>query len=563
MKWNSDAMKSGPTRAPARAMLKAVGLSDADLAKPLVAIANTWSEITPCNFHLRGLADKVKEGVRAAGGTPLEFNSIVISDGISMGTQGMRASLVSREVIADSIELATMGHSFDAVVALAGCDKTIPAAAMALARLNVPGLVFYGGAIAPGRFQNRDVTIQDVFEAVGACAAGKMSPDELAELENVACPGAGACGGQYTANTMALALTLLGLSPMGANDVPATDPRKGEEAARCGRAVMDLVRGDVRPRAILTRTAFENAITAVAATAGSTNAILHLLAIAFEAGVPLSLNDFDVISARTPTIADLKPGGHYTAVDMDHAGGARLLTKRLFAGGLIQDADTVSGRTLMQEAELCVEKPQKVVLPLANPLKPRGGFAILHGSLSPEGCVVKLAGHERDRFQGPARVFESEEAAFAAVAEKKIVAGDVVVIRFEGPRGGPGMREMLQVTAALMGAGLGNDVALVTDGRFSGATRGLMVGHVSPEAYNGGPLARLRDGDVVTIDVATRRIDVEVPPAEFAERAPAEPLGRPVRGALAKYRMLVSSASEGAVTEPGHASASLTNQARR
>jgi dihydroxy-acid dehydratase len=535
-------MKRGPARAPARAMLKATGLSDADLEKPLIAIANTWSEVTPCNSHLRGLSERVKEGVRSAGGTPIEFNSIVVSDGISMGTDGMRASLVSREVIADSIELAVMGHSFDAVVALAGCDKTIPAAAMALARLDIPGLVLYGGAIAPGRFRDRDVTILDVFEAVGACAAGKMSEGELRDLENVACPSAGACGGQFTANTMAVALTMLGISPMGANDVPATVPEKHAEARRCGRLVMELLEKDVRPRAILTRTAFENAIAAVAATAGSTNAVLHLLAIAREAGVALAIDDFDAIAARTPTIADLKPGGRFNAVDMHAAGGTRRLAKMMLDAGLARDSPTVSLKSLREEA-VADDRPQKVLLPVAAPVKERGGFAILRGTLAPEGSVVKLAGHGRTRFSGPARVFDSEELAFAAVSRNEIKKGDVVVIRFEGPRGGPGMREMLGVTAALIGAGLGDDVALITDGRFSGATHGFMVGHVSPEAFNGGPIAKLRDGDLVTIDVESRSVN-----ADLADREPALPPKRAVGGALAKYRALVSSASEGATT---------------
>jgi dihydroxy-acid dehydratase len=539
---NSDQMKRGPARAPARAMLKATGLTDEDIDKPLVAIANTWSEVTPCNSHLRELAAKVKEGVRAAGGTPIELNTIVVSDGISMGTDGMRASLVSREVIADSIELAVMGHSFDAVIALAGCDKTIPAAAMALARLNVPGLVLYGGAIAPGRYRDRDVTILDVFEAVGACAAGKMTEGELRELENAACPGAGACGGQFTANTMAVALTMLGISPMGANDAPALSPEKDDEARRCGRLIMDLIERDVRPRSVMTRAAFNNAIAAVAATAGSTNAVLHLLAIAREAEVPLAIDEFDTIAARTPTVADLKPGGRYNAVDMYRAGGTRLLAKLLLDAGLATDSPTVSLRSLQQEASEAKVTEQKVLLPVAAPVKARGGFAILRGSLAPEGCVVKLAGHGRTKFQGPARVFDSEEAAFAAVSRGEIHKGDVVVIRFEGPRGGPGMREMLSVTAALMGAGLGDDVALVTDGRFSGATHGLMVGHVSPEAFNGGPISRLRDGDSITLDVDARRIDAD-PSGDVAAKPP-----RRVRGALAKYRLLVSSASEGAIT---------------
>jgi dihydroxy-acid dehydratase len=528
-------------------MLKATGLTDADLERPLVGIANTWSEITPCNAHLRALAESVKAGVRAAGGTPIEFNSIVVSDGISMGTDGMRASLVSREVVTDSIELVVMGHSLDAVVALAGCDKTIPAAAMALARLDVPGLVLYGGAIAPGRFEGRDVTIQDVFEAVGACAAGKMSERELHSLEDAACPGAGACGGQFTANTMALALTMLGLSPMGANDVPATDPRKHEEARRCGALVMELLEKNVTPRSLLTKQAFENAIVAVAATGGSTNAVLHLLAIAAEAEVPLSIDEFDGLAKRTPTFADLKPGGRYTAVDMHRAGGSRLLVKRLREANLLHDGMTTSGRTLFEEGASAEDAKQRVILPLAAPLKASGGFAILRGSLAPEGCVVKLSGHGKRQFSGPARVFDSEEDAFAAVTT--IAKGDVVVIRGEGPRGGPGMREMLGVTAALVGAGLGDHVALVTDGRFSGATHGFMVGHVSPEAACGGPLAKLRDGDVVTIDVDARTLDARTREGGSIEgREPVVLHKTKVRGVLAKYAALVSSASLGAIT---------------
>jgi dihydroxy-acid dehydratase len=550
----SDAMKRGAARAPARAMLKATGLTDADLDKPLVGVANTWSEITPCNIHLRALAEHVKAGIRAAGGTPIEFNTIVVSDGISMGTEGMRASLVSRETIADSIELAVFGHSLDGVVALSGCDKTIPAAAMALARLDVPGLVLYGGAIAPGRFADRDVTIMDVFEAVGACAAGKITEDDLKRLEDSACPGAGACGGQYTANTMALALTMLGISPMGSNDVPATDPRKAEEARRCGALVLDLIEKDLRPRTIMTRGAFENAIVAVAATAGSTNAILHLLAIAHEAGVSLSIDDFDPIARATPTIADLKPGGRFTAVDMYEAGGSRLLAKRLREAELLHEGPTVSGRSIFEEARLATEpREQKVLLPIARPLKKSGGFAILRGSLAPEGCVVKLAGHGRTSFTGPARVFDGEEACFAAVAEGRIEKGDVVVIRWEGPRGGPGMREMLSVTAAIVGAGLGDDVALVTDGRFSGATRGLMVGHVAPEAACDGPIAFVRDGDRITLDAAARRLDVtdgSGAPIDFATRTSTRPARPTTRGVLAKFAALVSSASLGAVTTP-------------
>ncbi len=546
----SDTLKKGTSRAPARAMLKGAGYSDADLEKPLVGIANTWSEVTPCNVHLRALAEKVKAGVREAGGTPIEFNTIVISDGITMGTEGMRASLVSREVIADSIELFTMGHMLDGVVALSGCDKTIPGTVMALARLDVPALMLYGGPIAPGRFDGRDVTIQDVFEAVGAHGAGKMSERELRVLEDHACPGAGACGGQYTANTMATAMAFLGISPMGANEVPATDPAKDDVARACGRMVMRLVREDIRPRSLITRTSLENAITVAAATAGSTNAVLHLLAIAYEAGVKLAIDDFDPISARTPVIADLKPGGRFTAVDMTRAGGERLLGARLKDLGLLHDVPTCTGRSLFQEvADVRETAGQQVVRPAGSPIKPRGGFAILRGSLAPEACVLKLAGHDRDRHVGPARVFDGEEAAFAAVQAGTIRPQDVLVIRYEGPRGGPGMREMLGVTAALVGRGLGDSVALVTDGRFSGATYGMMAGHVAPEAERGGPIAFVREGDTITIDVAARRIDVD---ADVASRArTASPKAMPaVGGALAKYAALVSSASEGAITRP-------------
>ncbi|MEO7094606.1 MAG: dihydroxy-acid dehydratase, partial [Polyangiales bacterium] len=463
-KKNSDAITKGPERAPARAMLKGTGLTDADLERPLVAVINTWTEVMPCNIHLRRLGAVVKDGVRGAGGTPIEFNTIAVSDGISMGTEGMRASLVSREVIADSIELAVLGHSFDAVIVVVGCDKTIPAAVMALARLDLPSVVLYGGPIAPGRFQGRDVTIQDVFEAVGAHSAGKMSSSELHDLENRACPGAGACGGQFTANTMATAVTVLGLSPMGTNDVPATDASKEDVAFRCGEVVMKALRDDVRPSALITRVSLENAIASVAATGGSTNAVLHLLAIAREAGVPLSIDDFDSIAARTPVIADLKPGGAYTAVDLHRAGGTALLVKQLLSAGLLRDAPTVTGRTLTEESrDAIAAREQRVLLPIAAPRSPQGGFAILRGSLAPEGCVVKLSGHARARHQGPARVFDGEEAAFSAVSAGAIAEGDVVVIRYEGPRGGPGMREMLAVTAALVGRGLGESVALVTD----------------------------------------------------------------------------------------------------
>jgi len=555
----SDNVKKGTSRAPARAMLKGAGYTDADLEKPLIGVANTWTEVTPCNIHLRALAEKVKEGIREAGGTPIEFNTIAISDGISMGTEGMKASLVSREIIADSIELFVMGHSLDGVVALSGCDKTIPGTVMALARLDVPSLMLYGGAIAPGRFQGRDVTIQDVFEAVGAHGAGKMTESDLRVLEDHACPGAGACGGQYTANTMATAVAFLGMSPFGANEVPATDPSKADVARACGRAILGLVQRDVRPRSLITRTSLENAIASVATTAGSTNAVLHLLAIAREAGVPLEIDDFDPISARTPVTSDLKPAGHFTAVDMHRAGGERLLGSRLREAGLLRDTPTCSGRTLFEEIDLASEtKGQRVVLPLASPLKPRGGFAILRGSLSPEGCVLKLAGHDRQKHVGPARVFDGEEAAFAAVQAGSIRAGDVVVIRYEGPRGGPGMREMLAVTAAIVGRGLGDSVALVTDGRFSGATYGMMAGHVSPEAERRGPIALLRDGDVVTIDVEARRLDVDADVGPRGARA-RDFVPRPavrVGGALAKYAALVSSASEGAITRPPQAAKS-------
>ena len=544
----SDAIKKGLSRAPARAMLKATGLTDADLERPFVAVINTWAEVTPCNFHLRRLAEKVKEGIRAAGGTPIEFNTIVVSDGISMGTEGMKASLVSREVIADSIELVVRGHCFDAVVALSGCDKTIPGTVMALARLDLPSLMLYGGSILPGQFQGRDVTIQDVFEAVGACATGRITPKELGELENKACPGAGACGGQFTANTMSTAISMLGMSPMGANDIPALDARKDEAAFRCGQLVLDVLRNDLRPSRIITRPALENAIAAVATTGGSTNAVLHLLAIAQEAGVPLVLDDFDTVASRTPLLVDLKPGGRFTAPDLDRAGGTRLVAKRLLDAGLLHDGLTVTGRALFEEARAATETPnQQVVRPLTNPLKLTGGLAILRGSLAPEGCVVKLAGHERMQHTGPARVFDCEEAAFEAVQQRAIKPGDVVVIRYEGPKGGPGMREMLAVTGALVGQGLGDSVALLTDGRFSGATHGLMVAHVAPEAATGGPIAFVRDGDSITFDVAKRRLDVA---ANLEERRAGwqPPRPRYKSGVMAKYAQLVSSASQGAVT---------------
>ncbi|MGA2720170.1 MAG: dihydroxy-acid dehydratase [Candidatus Acidiferrales bacterium] len=545
---HSDEIKKGISRAPARAMLKATGLTDADLARPLVAIANTWTEVTPCNFHLRALAEKVKEGVRAAGGTPIEFDTITISDGITMGTEGMKASLISREVIADSIELFVMAHAFDAVVALCGCDKTIPGTVMALARLNLPSLSLYGGSIMPGRFHDRDVTIQDVFEAVGACAAGKMTEKEVIELEDRACPGAGACGGQYTANTMATAITFLGISPMGANEVPAVDPQKAQVAFDCGAKVMELLKKDIRPKQIITHASLQNAIASVAATGGSTNAVLHLLAIARDAGIPLNLEEFDKIFAKTPILTDLKPGGRFVAPDMYRAGGMRLLGKHLKDAGLLTDGITASGKNLFEELQSAKESAgQEVIHTLAQPIKKEGGLAILRGSVAPDGCVVKLSGHERVFHKGPARVFDSEEACFEAVQQKKIKPGDVVVIRYEGPKGGPGMREMLAVTGALVGQGISDSIALITDGRFSGATHGLMVGHIAPEAASGGPIGLLRDGDVITLDVRARRLDVD---ANLEERRAQwkPPAPRYKSGVMAKYAKLVSSASEGAVT---------------
>jgi dihydroxy-acid dehydratase len=531
-------------------MLKGAGYSDSDLEKPLVGVANTWTEVTPCNVHLRTLAEHVKAGIREAGGTPVEFNTIAVSDGISMGTEGMRASLVSREVIADSIELFALGHMLDGVIALSGCDKTIPGTVMALARLDLPSLMLYGGTIAPGRFDGRDVTIQDVFEAVGSHAVGKMTDADLRRLEDNACPGAGACGGQYTANTMSTACAFLGISPLGANEVPATDPSKADVARSCGRTILQLIKNDVRPRSLITRASIENAIASAAASAGSTNVVLHLLAIAHEAGVPLSIDDFDPISARTPVFADLKPGGRFVAVDMHRAGGERLLGQRLREAGLLRDTPTCSGRSLFEEISEAKEAPnQQVVRPVSAPLKPRGGFAILRGNLAPEGCVLKLAGHDRNLHVGPARVFDGEEATFAAVQAGRVQAGDVVVIRYEGPSGGPGMREMLGVTAAIIGRGLGDSVALITDGRFSGATYGMMAGHVSPEAARGGPIALVKDGDVIRIDVEARRLDVEADLEARAKSFVPRP-SRKLLGVLGKYAALVSSASEGAVTLP-------------
>lgn len=546
---NSDAIKSGAAHAPARAMLRATGLDSAAIAKPMIAVVHTWSNVSPCNLTLRELAQHASDGIRASGGTPIEFNTIAITDGIAMGSSGMRASLASREVIADSIELAVSGHCLDGVVLLCGCDKTIPAAAMALARLNVPGVILYGGTIMPGKCKGKAVTIQDVFEAVGAHSAGKIDDAELAEVEKAACPGAGACGGQFTANTMAMVLTFLGVSPLGLNDIPATHEDKNKAAFQCGQTVMRrLQEGGPLPRDIITARALRNAAHAVSATAGSTNAAMHLLAIAHEAGVAFDLEEFQAASS-TPVIADLKPGGRYTAAEMFEQGGTALVARELKAAGLIEDIPTVTGRSFFQEVDAAAYPAQQdVVRPLSNPIKPQGGYSILYGDLAPEGCILKLAGHGRNHFSGPARVFDSEEACFAAVDARRINAGDVVVIRFEGPVGGPGMREMLAVTAALVGQGLGDDVALITDGRFSGATRGFMVGHISPEAALGGPLAKLREGDIVSIDAAGRTIDVA---ADLSLREPARIAARITTGALAKYARSVGSASKGAVTAPG------------
>ena len=548
----SDAITAGPSRAPARAMLKAVGFTDEDLRRPIIGVANTWIEIGPCNYHLRDLGEQVKAGIRAAGGTPMEFNTVSISDGITMGSEGMKASLVSREVVADSIELVARGNLFDGLVILVGCDKTVPGGVMALVRLNTPGLVLYGGSIAPGRWEGRDVTIQDVFEAVGAHAAGKLTDAQLGALENSACPGPGACGGQFTANTMSMVCELLGVSPLSANGVPAMVAEKGDAARRAGQLVMELVRTDLRPRQIVTRAAVENAIAGVAATGGSTNAVLHLLAIAHEAGVDLEIDDFDRISERTPLLADLKPGGRFVATDLYRAGGIGLVAKRLRETGLLhRDALTVTGATIGEAAGAAAETAgQVVVRPVAEPLTPTGGLVILKGNLAPHGCVVKVAGHEPATHRGPARVFDSEEAAFEAVRQGRIRAGDVVVIRYEGPSGGPGMREMLAVTAAIVGAGLGESVALLTDGRFSGATRGMMAGHVAPEAARGGPIAIVRDGDSILFDERNRKLQLEVSDAEIESRLAAwrAPEPRFASGVMAKYARLVSSASTGAVT---------------
>jgi dihydroxy-acid dehydratase len=545
-------------------MLRACGLKDDDFQRPFIGVANTWIEIGPCNYHLRELAEHVKAGIRAAGGTPLEFNTVSISDGITMGTEGMRASLVSREVIADSIELVARGNLFDALVILVGCDKTIPAGIMALARLNIPGLVLYGGSIAPGEFQGHAVTIQDVYEAIGAHARGSMSDAQLKTLESSACPGAGACGGQFTANTMALVSEFLGIAPMGLSSVPATDAAKAAAGRRSGELVIDLLRKNVTPSKILTKSAIENAIAGVAATGGSTNSVLHLLAIANEAKVALSIDDFDRVSSRVPILADLKPGGRFVATDLYAAGGTALVAKRMLEGRFLDgECVTVTGRTIAEEASAAKEAPgQEVVRKLNAPLKPTGGLVILRGNLAPEGCVIKVAGHNLQNFSGPARVFDSEEAAFAAVEKGAIKAGDVVVIRYEGPKGGPGMREMLAVTAALVGEGLGDSVALLTDGRFSGATHGLMAGHVAPEAANGGPIAAVKDGDTITFDIPHRQLNVGLTTAEIQQRLVSwkPPATRFSNGVMAKYALLVSSPSLGAVTTPP---ASLTASAER
>ncbi len=552
LKKNSLALTEGPDRAPARAMLRAVGLTDDDFTRPLIAIANTWSEITPCNYHLRDLAASVKQGIREAGGTPIEFNTIVVSDGISMGTEGMKASLISREVVADSIELVVRGHLFDGVIALSGCDKTIPGCVMALARLNLPSIMLYGGSIMPGEFHGKPVSIQDVFEAVGSHAKGKMTTEELIELERRACPGAGACGGQFTANTMSIAFEFLGISPMGFNGVPALDPRKHQVAKECGKILINLLKNDLRPRDIITRPALENAIAAIATTGGSTNGVLHLLALAHEMSLPLNIDDFDTINRHVPLLADLKPGGQFMAADLYQAGGTPLVAKWLLESGHLHGNQiTVTGRTLAEEAATAKETSgQKVLFPPSHPIKPTGGLVILKGNLAPEGCVVKVAGHAKLAHHGPAKVFDCEEDAFQAVQQGKIVDGDVVVIRYEGPQGGPGMREMLGVTSAIVGAGLGESVALLTDGRFSGATYGFMAGHVAPEAAKGGPIAAVQNGDLIHIDITARRLDVELSDQEIQARLAkwTPPAPRYTTGVLAKYAKMVSSASLGAVT---------------
>ncbi len=552
MKLNSYTITQGRDRAAARSMLKGIGFNDDDLKKPIIGVANTWTETMNCNYKLRDLAVHVKAGIRAAGGTPMEFNTIAISDGITMGTEGMKASLVSREVIADSIELMARGHMFDGIVALVACDKTIPGAGMALLRLNIPSAILYGGSILPGRWRDKDITILNVFEAMGANAAGKMSDDELLEIENHACPGAGACGGQFTANTMATVMELIGLSPMGTASVPQVDIRKEDVARGFGEVIMNCVRKNIRPRDIATRKAFENAIAGVAASGGSTNAVLHLLAMASEAGVDLKIEDFQTISERTPLFVDLKPGGRYNAVDVDRAGGIGVIAKRLAEGNYVDtSALTCTGHTFGEEAAKAVETPgQDVILPLNKPLKPTGGLAILRGSLAPDSCVIKLSGHNKRKHVGPARVFEREEDALAAVNGGKIQPNDVMVIRYEGPKGGPGMREMLLVTAAVQGAGLGDTVTLLTDGRFSGATHGFMIAHITPEAFEGGPIAAVHEGDIIDVDVDAGTLNMNVPADEIARRLSTwkAPAARYKTGVFAKYAALVGSASEGAVT---------------
>jgi dihydroxy-acid dehydratase len=554
MRHRSRILLDGRDRAPARSMLKAIGLTDEDLSKPIVGVANTWIETMPCNYNLRRLAARVKDGIRAAGGTPMEYNTIAISDGITMGTEGMKGSLVSRELVADSVELVARSHYFDALVVLVACDKTLPGGAMGLARVNIPGIVLYGGSIQPGHFEGRDLTVADVFEAVGANSSGRMSDATLKSIEDLACPGPGACGGQFTANTMATALEFLGLTPLDMNSVPATDPLKDDVGYKAGQMVMEVLRQGLLPSDILTREAFESAIASVAATGGSTNAVLHLLALAREVDVPLTIDDFDVISTRTPLIADLRPGGRYTAVDTYKAGGIGVVAKRLVEAGLVKgSAPTTGGMPLSAEIAGVTETPgQDVIHTLSNALKPTGGLVILKGNIAPDGCVVKVAGYERTYHRGPARVFECEEDAMAAVTANQIGTEDVVVIRYEGPRGGPGMREMLGVTGALIGAGLGDTVALLTDGRFSGATHGLMAGHVAPEAAHGGPIAAIREGDLIVFDIDKRRLDMEVADEEIRRRMAdwKEPAPRYRTGVMAKYAALVGSASEGAITRP-------------
>ncbi|MEO1240359.1 MAG: dihydroxy-acid dehydratase [Pseudomonadota bacterium] len=544
----SDAITKGPAKAPARAMLRAAGLDDDDFAQPLVAVVNTWSTVTPCNMHLADLAEPVRIGVRAGGATPIDFNTIVVSDGITMGGEGMRASLISREVIADSIEIAVRGHSLDAAIILVGCDKTLPAAAMALARMDIPGVIFYGGTIMPGNCRGKDLSIQDVFEAVGAHAKGDMSDAELEEVERTACPGAGACGGQFTANTMAMALAFLGLAPMGAGDIPAIHPDKNKQGERCGRIVARLAKDGPTARSFVTEASLRNAATAVVASGGSTNAVLHLPAIAAEAGVPFSIDLFDELSRETPVITDLKPGGQFLAKDLYAAGGARLFGARLQKGGKLEDTPTVTGKSLFEELASAEETDgQEVVHSVDAPFKKTGGLRILYGDVAPDGAVLKTAGYDDGSFEGRARVFDSEEAAFKAVSDRDIKAGDVVVIRHEGPKGGPGMREMLAVTAAVAGQGLAGDVALITDGRFSGASHGFVIGHVSPEAAVGGPIGLIKDGDVIRIDAEARRIDADID--WDARRAAYKPKPRNrMGGAFDKYAALVSSASKGAVT---------------